>query len=39
MPHPKRHGKTRQALTIQRFDRVGNYRLHCLSAKTVLSAA
>jgi serine/threonine-protein kinase HipA len=36
---PQRHGKTRHALTIQRFDRVGNYRLHCLSAKTVLSAA
>jgi serine/threonine-protein kinase HipA len=36
---PLRHGKTRHALTIQRFDRVGNYRLHCLSAKTVLSAA
>jgi serine/threonine-protein kinase HipA len=39
LPLPQRHGKTRHALTIQRFDRVGNYRLHCLSAKTVLSAA
>ena len=36
---PKRHGRARHALTIQRFDRVGEYRLHCLSAKTVLSAA
>jgi serine/threonine-protein kinase HipA len=36
---PKRHGKARHALTIQRFDRVGDYRLHCLSAKTVLAAA
>jgi serine/threonine-protein kinase HipA len=36
---PRRHGKTRHALTTQRFDRVGNYRLHCLSAKTVLSAS
>jgi serine/threonine-protein kinase HipA len=36
---PTRHGKARHALTIQRFDRVGDYRLHCLSAKTVLSAA
>jgi serine/threonine-protein kinase HipA len=39
LPLPQRHGKTRHALTIQRFDRVGDYRLHCLSAKTVLSAA
>ena len=36
---PKRHGRARHALTIARFDRVGEYRLHCLSAKTVLSAA
>ena len=36
---PTRNGKARHALTIQRFDRVGDYRLHCLSAKTVLSAA
>lgn len=36
---PMRHGKTRHALTIQRFDRFGDYRLHCLSAKTVLRAA
>lgn len=36
---PQRHGKARHALTIQRFDRVGAYRLHCLSAKTVLAAA
>nr|WP_319565541.1 type II toxin-antitoxin system HipA family toxin [uncultured Rhodoferax sp.] len=36
---PQRHGKTRHALTIQRFDRMGDVRLHCLSAKTVLRAA
>ena len=36
---PARHGKARHALTIQRFDRVGDYRMHCLSAKTVLAAA
>jgi serine/threonine-protein kinase HipA len=36
---PLRHGKSRHALTIQRFDRVGGYRMHCLSAKTVLAAA
>jgi serine/threonine-protein kinase HipA len=36
---PQRHSKVRHALTIQRFDRVGGYRLHCLSAKTVLAAA
>lgn len=36
---PPRHGKSRHALTIQRFDRVGDYRIHCLSAKTVLAAA
>ncbi|MDP3653253.1 MAG: type II toxin-antitoxin system HipA family toxin [Rhodoferax sp.] len=36
---PQRHGKPRHALTIQRFDRAGAYRLHCLSAKTVLAAA
>ena len=36
---PQRHGKTRHALTIERFDRLGDYRLHCLSAKTVLKAA
>lgn len=36
---PPRHGKLRHALTIQRFDRLGEYRLHCLSARTVLRAA
>ena len=36
---PQRHHKVRHALTIQRFDRMGDYRLHCLSAKTVLAAA
>ncbi|MDC8785348.1 type II toxin-antitoxin system HipA family toxin [Roseateles koreensis] len=39
LPIPPRHGQTRHALTIQRFDRAGPYRLHCLSAKTVLKAA
>lgn len=39
LPLTPRHGKARHALTIQRFDRVGNLRLHCLSAKTVLRAA
>jgi serine/threonine-protein kinase HipA len=36
---PARHGKARHALTIERFDRVGGYRLHCLSARTALRAA
>jgi serine/threonine-protein kinase HipA len=39
LPLPPRHGKARHALTIQRFDRMGDYRLHCLSAHTVLRAA
>lgn len=39
LPIPPRHGKARHALTIQRFDRQGPYRLHCLSAKTALRAA
>lgn len=39
LPIPPRYGKVRHALTIQRFDRMGNYRIHCLSAKTVLRAA
>ena len=39
LPIPARHGKARHALTIERFDRVGAYRLHCLSARTVLRAA
>ena len=39
LPIPARHGKARHALTIERFDRVGDYRLHCLSARTVLRAA
>ena len=36
---PGRHGKARHALTIERFDREGPYRLHCLSARTALRAA
>jgi serine/threonine-protein kinase HipA len=39
LPLPPRHGKTRHALTIERFDRLGDLRLHCLSAKTLLRAA
>ena len=39
LPIPARHGKARHALTIERFDRLGDYRLHCLSARTVLRAA
>ncbi len=39
LPLAPRHGKARHALTIQRFDRAGTIRLHCLSAKTVLRAA
>ncbi|MEZ5664997.1 MAG: type II toxin-antitoxin system HipA family toxin [Burkholderiaceae bacterium] len=39
LPLPLRHGKARHALTIERFDRVGEYRLHCQSAKTLLRAA
>ncbi|MDG5974872.1 HipA domain-containing protein [Hydrogenophaga taeniospiralis CCUG 15921] len=39
LPLPSRHGKTRHALTIERFDRLGDIRLHCLSAKTLLRAA
>ena len=34
-----RHGRERHALTIERFDRMGGYRVHCLSAKTALRAA
>jgi serine/threonine-protein kinase HipA len=39
LPLPPRHGKARHALTIERFDRLGDIRLHCLSAKTLLRAA
>ena len=39
LPLPARHGRARHALTIERFDRVGIYRLHCLSARTLLRAA
>jgi len=34
-----RHGKARHALTIERFDRIGPYRVHCQSANTALRAA
>lgn len=36
---PRRYRKKRHALTIKRFDRVEGFRMHCLSAKTVLLAA
>lgn len=37
---PLHNGKARRhALTIQRFDRYGNYRVHCQSANTALRAA
>ncbi|MDD0813163.1 HipA domain-containing protein [Curvibacter sp. HBC28] len=39
LPLPRLQGKKRHALTIQRFDRFGGFRIHCLSAKTVLTAA
>ncbi|OYT91806.1 MAG: phosphatidylinositol kinase [Burkholderiales bacterium PBB3] len=39
LPLAPRYGKARHALTIQRFDRIGSLRLHCLSAKTMLRAA
>ena len=39
LPLPPRHGMARHALTIERFDRMGGFRLHCLSAKTALRAA
>lgn len=39
LPLAARHTKARHALTIQRFDRMGNLRLHCISAKTALRAA
>lgn len=39
LPIPARHGRARHALTIERFDRVGDYRLHCMSARTALRAA
>lgn len=39
LPVPARHGKARHALTIERFDRLAGYRLHCLSARTALRAA
>ena len=38
-PIPPRHGRARHALSVQRFDRLGEHHLHCLSAKTVLRAA
>ena len=39
LPIAPRYGKARHALTVGRFDRVGDYRVHCLSAKTALRAA
>ncbi len=39
LPLAPRHGRTRHALTIQRFDRMDGYRMHCVSARTALRAA
>lgn len=43
LPLPqRRHRKARHALTIERFDRAGGngqYRMHCISARTALRAA
>lgn len=39
LPLPQRYGKARHALTIERFDRLGPYRVHCQSAHTALRAA
>lgn len=43
LPIPqRRHRKARHALTIERFDRAGGngqYRMHCISARTALRAA
>ena len=39
LPLPPRYGKARHALIIERFDRLGPYRVHCQSAHTALRAA
>lgn len=39
LPLAVRHGRQRHALTIVRFDRMGDLRVHCLSARTALRAA
>ena len=39
LPLPARHGLARHAIRIERFDRMGAYRLHCQSAHTALHAA
>ncbi len=39
LPLEPRYGRARHALTIERFDRLGDYRVHCLSARTALRAA
>ena len=39
LPLPARYSKARHALTIERFDRLGPYRVHCQSAHTALRAA
>ena len=38
LPLPERNGKQRHAITIERFDRIGSYRVHCQSAGTALRA-
>jgi len=39
LPLPPRYDKARHALTIERFDRLGPYCVHCQSAHTALRAA
>lgn len=39
LPLPARQRRPAHALSIERFDRAGPYRVHCLSARTVLRAA
>lgn len=39
LPLPPRYGKARHALTVERFDRIGPFRVHCQSAHTALRAA
>lgn len=39
LPLPSVGSRVRHALSVARFDRVGAFRLHCISAKTALAAA
>lgn len=38
LPLPARNGQQRHAITIERFDRIGPYRVHCQAAGTALRA-